>query len=134
MTIKNPEQFKEWQKRAEDDLGSAKLLLENEGFPAVVCFHAQQAVEKYFKGYLAYHDFELQKTHQLDILLKEIATKIDREFEKYKEGAMSLNDYYIESRYPGDIREDISIGEAKIALEMANEIKDFVLSKIQCLN
>lgn len=131
MSTKNPEQFKEWQERADEDFGSAKLLLEHECFPAVVCFHVHQVVEKYLKGYLAYNNFELEKTHQLDVLLEEIAIKIDEEFRKYKDEAVSLNDYYIETRYPTDLRENILIEEAKEALEKASRIRDFVLSKVK---
>jgi len=130
MGIKNPEQFKEWQKRVEEDYGSAKMLLDNDGFPSVVCFHAHQVVEKYLKGYLAYNDFELEKTYQLDGLLKEIA-KIDEEFMQFVDEAVSLNDYYIEARYPTDFREDIPLEEAKEALKKAANVRDFVLSKVE---
>jgi HEPN domain-containing protein len=130
MNDKNIEQFREWQKRAEEDFGSAKILLNNNGFPSVVCFHAHQVVEKYLKGYLAYQDKEPQKTHQLDILLEE-CVKIDESFRDCIEEAVSLNDYYIEARYPTDFREDISLKEAREALEKAEKIRDFVESKIQ---
>lgn len=129
MSDKNIEQFEEWQKRAEDDFGSATMLLSNEGFPAIICFHAQQTAEKYFKGYLAYCNRELRKTHQLDILVEECA-KIDADFNDYVEEAVSLNDYYIEARYPTDFREDISFVEAKEALGMAERVREFVKSKI----
>ncbi|HUD08550.1 MAG TPA: HEPN domain-containing protein [Candidatus Saccharimonadales bacterium] len=130
MNDKNIEQFQEWQKRAEEDFGSAKMLLDNDGFPSVVCFHAHQVIEKYLKGYLAYQDKEPQKTHQLDILLEE-CVKMDESFRGYIEEAVSLNDYYIEARYPTDFREDIPLSEAKEALEKAEKIRDAVVSKIQ---
>lgn len=130
MNDKNIEQFQEWQKRAEEDFGSAKMLLDNDGFPSVVCFHAHQVVEKYLKGYLAYQDKEPQKVHQLDSLLEECA-KIDESFKDYIEQVVSLNDYYIEARYPTDFREDISLNEAKASLEKAEKIRSFVVSKIK---
>ncbi|MDR2395752.1 MAG: HEPN domain-containing protein [Endomicrobium sp.] len=34
--------------------------------------HCQQAIEKYFKGFLIEHGWELQKTHNLKFLYKEI--------------------------------------------------------------
>ncbi|MDQ1284391.1 MAG: hypothetical protein QG620_739 [Patescibacteria group bacterium] len=132
MNTKNTEQFEEWRKRAEEDYGSAKMLLDNNGFPSVICFHAHQAVEKYLKGYLAYNDFELEKTHELDVLLKKII-KIDEGFADLMEETVSLNDYYIEARYPTDLREDISLEEAEEALEKAANVRDFVLSKIKLL-
>jgi HEPN domain-containing protein len=128
MNNKNSKQFEEWRKRADEDYGSSKMLLENDGFPSVICFHAHQVVEKYLKGYLAYNDFEPKKTHQLDMLLKEISG-IDEDFSQFVDEVISLNDYYIEARYPTDFREDISLAEAKEALEKATQIRDFVLSK-----
>ncbi|HDM74842.1 MAG TPA: HEPN domain-containing protein [Deltaproteobacteria bacterium] len=38
-----------WLKYADDDLRSAEVLLV-EGIYNMVCFHAQQAVEKFFKS------------------------------------------------------------------------------------
>jgi len=131
MGIKNPEQFREWKEKADEDLGSADLLLKNNVYPAVICYHAHQVVEKYLKGYLAYNDFEFEKIHKLDILLAEVATKIDKEFEGYKDTATSINDYYFEARYPTDFSEDISLEEAREAVEKASEFRDFVLSKVE---
>lgn len=129
MNIKNPEQFKEWQIKAEEDLGAAELLLKDNAYPAIVCYHAHQVVEKYLKGFLAYNDFEFEKTHNLDDILKDIAEKIDEEFLEYKDEAVLLTSYYFESRYP-DFREDIPMKEAEEAVEKASAIRDFVLSKV----
>jgi HEPN domain-containing protein len=130
MSIKNLEQFGEWQRKADEDFGSAELLLKNNAYPAIICFHAHQVVEKYLKGYLAYHDFEPQKTHQLDMLILKVS-KIEEDLKDYKEEAMSLNNYYIETRYPADLNEGISMKEAKTALEIADKIRKLVFSKIK---
>ena len=43
----------EWVGNAEDDLGVARELAKGRiGYPDQVCFHAQQAAEKYLKGLL----------------------------------------------------------------------------------
>ncbi len=44
----------EWFDKAEEDLGTAKLLLKEKTYPASICFHSHQAVEKYLKGFLVY--------------------------------------------------------------------------------
>lgn len=129
MSNNNLEYFKEWQKKAEEDFDSVKILLENNGIPAIICYHCQQVVEKYLKGYLVYNNVEFPKSHQLDVLLEE-AVKINEAFKDYSDEVAPLNNYYIEARYPMDIKEDISINEAKIAFEIADKIKNFVLSKI----
>ncbi len=81
---------------------------------------------------MAYNDFEFEKTHSLDTLLENIAEKIDKEFQKYKDEALLLTSYYFESRYP-DFREDISIKEAEEAIEKVTLICDLVLSKIESI-
>jgi HEPN domain-containing protein len=131
MSIKNPEQFKEWKERADEDLGSARILLKNNAFPAVICYHAHQVIEKYLKGYLAYNDFEFEKIHKLDILLADVVAKIDKDFQEYKDTASSITDYYFETRYPADFKEDISLEEAREAVEKSSEFRDFVLSKVE---
>ena len=39
--------------------------------PYSICFHCQQEVEKYLKAFLAYNGKRINKTHDLDILLRE---------------------------------------------------------------
>lgn len=129
MSNKNIEQFSEWQNRADEDLGTAHILLDKSEYPATVCFHAHQAVEKYLKGYLALNDHDPIKTHQLDILI-ELAGKYNETFAGLLEDADSLNDYYIESRYPTEKQDKISLDEAKDAIIIAEKIKSFILSII----
>lgn len=122
--------FKEWQGKAEEDFQSGRILLKHEGAPASIAFHAQQGAEKYLKGFIVFHGKSFEKTHHLDELVAE-CKKIDNSFKDFIDEAAILNDYYIEARYPLDIKEDISIEEAKVALETAGEFRDFVLSKIE---
>ena len=39
--------YKEWLTMAEKDLKSAKILFEHDADYGIVCFHCQQAIEKY---------------------------------------------------------------------------------------
>lgn len=61
----------EWIKKAEGDVGTAKREAVVKGTPNwdTVCFHAQQAVEKYLKGLLQQEGVSFTKTHDLSILL-----------------------------------------------------------------
>ncbi len=60
-----------WFKKADEDLYSAQQLLKSEGYLSisVICFHCQQAAEKYLKGFLVYRNIEFKKTHDLLYLL-----------------------------------------------------------------
>mgnify|MGYP000307964815 CR=1 FL=1 len=46
-------------------------------YTSTICFHAQQAVEKYLKAFLILHDIDFPRTHDVDYLLLE-CRKIDR--------------------------------------------------------
>ena len=49
------EKAKEWLKKAETDLKVANILI-REGIYDYSLFHSQQAVEKYLKAFLTYHN------------------------------------------------------------------------------
>ncbi len=118
-----------WIDKAEKDLLSAEHEL---SFPdavtETVCFHCQQAVEKYLKAYLVFLGLTFTKTHEIGELITKCENK-DREISTLKEEADKLTDYAIEIRYPEELVEP-TIEEAKEAFEMAKKIRDFVLYKI----
>ncbi len=130
MPSKGLIKFKEWREKAEEDFESGQILLKHNGAPASIAFHAQQGAEKYLKGFIVFHGGTFEKTHHLDKLVTE-CKKIDTFFKDFIDETAILNDYYIEARYPIDIKEDISTEEAKTALELAGNIKDFILSKVE---
>jgi HEPN domain-containing protein len=58
---------REWLFKAENDLKAAvhTLKLASECPTDIVGFHAQQCVEKYVKGLLAFLDIDVPKTHDI---------------------------------------------------------------------
>lgn len=59
-----------WVRKAENDLRNIELVLPAEDAPFdTVCFHAQQAAEKYLKALLTVHGRPFGKTHDLFQLL-----------------------------------------------------------------
>ena len=65
----------------------------------MVVFHAQQSIEKTLKAYIEEHDIFLPKTHDLIRLCKLSALNFsDEEIEIIE----TLNDLYINARYPGE--------------------------------
>jgi HEPN domain-containing protein len=57
-------------RRACEDEAAAKAMLPIEGVAdVIVCFHAQQAVEKALKAMLATHRVEFEHTHDLRVLI-----------------------------------------------------------------
>lgn len=93
-----------------------------------VCFHCQQAVEKYLKAYLVFLSITFSKTHEIGELITKCESK-DKEISVFKEEADKLTDYAIEIRYPDDWYEP-TLNEAKEAFTIARKIKEFIQNKI----
>ena len=68
-------------------------------FSSSICFHAQQAVEKFLKEFLVYHDIDFPKTHDVDFLLLECKKINDKIFDI---DLGSLTDFGVSIRYPDD--------------------------------
>src|SRR3989338_5538320 len=85
---------KNWFFRGEEDIVLIRLILkEGNSLPNLACFHAQQAAEKYLKGFLAYYDLHTRKIHDLEALVEDCA-KIDKSFGALKDSAGVLDQFY----------------------------------------
>ena len=118
-----------WVERAKSDFSSACFLADNmRPVPAeIVCFHCQQAVEKYLKAFLVYNDQEPQKTHELSELVKQCCT-FDIGFSDLDQKCKFLMPFVVRTRYPGSIDPDEN--DMKIALAYTGDIIKFTRSKI----
>jgi len=90
-----------WTRKAETDWEVAhKLAGETPPPRDVVCFHCQQAAEKYLKALLQENGLVVPRTHQLDdlivLLLPGYAT-----LARLRRKADSLTQYAVDYRYPG---------------------------------
>jgi HEPN domain-containing protein len=89
-----------WLERAESSY-KLGIIEETEGiFYEDLCFQLQQACEKSLKALLIHNDIDPPKTHSFGILLEEIKkiTQIPSEIKD----VISLNNYAVQTRYPGD--------------------------------
>jgi len=69
----------------------------------IICFHCQQAVEKYLKGYLTFQSGEAPpKTHNL-VELCTLCQEYDEAFGTLKVGCSKLTMYAVQTRYPDGI-------------------------------
>ena len=121
----------QWFNKAEADLVTVKILLKDpEHNTGIVCFHCQQAVEKYLKGYLSAKNIEFPKTHDL-ITLYDLCIKTDKDFQlldKYK--LTTLTYYSVENRYP-DEQYTPTAQETEEFTLLAKQTKEFVLKKVK---
>jgi HEPN domain-containing protein len=94
-------QVEAWVRFAEKDMLTVAEIVENSNLTNVATFHCQQAVEKYFKAFILENDKPLMKIHNLLALYGIIKEIIDFEFDE--DILATVNDIYLESRYPGEI-------------------------------
>jgi len=126
--MENKDIAEEWFRIAENDLSSAEYLQNMIPVPVeIVCYHCQQAAEKYLKGYLALKEEKLIKTHDL-IILNKTCQKYDPDFKRIEEACLILTDYGVNIRYPFPM--DINESDMHVALERTQEVKEFILVKV----
>lgn len=119
----------DWIYFAEGDLILAKLAIGEELALAGVFYHCQQSAEKALKGYLLFQKQNIRKTHDLVSLLNQ-CHEFDSEFESIRECANELNPFATVTRYPDDYYILPDASTAKICIEKAERILEFVKSKI----
>jgi HEPN domain-containing protein len=91
----------EWVKKAEDDFRVAQRLLRGRvQFPDQICFHCQQAIEKYLKAMLQEAGVPFPKTHDI-LQLIDLLIPIDRTLRRLRRGSRRLTRYAVDYRYPG---------------------------------
>ncbi|MHB8067521.1 MAG: HEPN domain-containing protein [Desulfobaccales bacterium] len=133
--MKPPEEVKrdlvrQWLARADEDLETARFLISpGRSFFATICFHCQQAAEKYFKAFLTSQQIEFPKTHDLGLLLSIIASN-DLSLASSLAEVAALNPYGVDIRYPGDSPE-ITLEDAEEAIRMADRVKEAVYSALK---
>jgi HEPN domain-containing protein len=128
---RSPEQVREefvqqWLLKAEEDLNAAKSLLPHgETFLSTVCFHSQQAVEKYLKAFLIRHQVEFRKTHDISELL-DLIGPIDANLSDSLRDTVVLTDYGVDVRYSSD-SPSVTASDAQQAVQLADKVRKAVL-------
>jgi len=87
-----------WVFFAKNDMLMAETLMERPELTGGVAFHCQQAIEKYFKGYLTEHGKKFKKIHDLLRLYSEVKSIKDWNLDEIILG--DIGDIYTETRYP----------------------------------
>jgi HEPN domain-containing protein len=128
--MKSPEKIKrelvqQWLDKAEEDFQVAQhLAAEQTSYLNTITFHSQQAVEKFIKAFLTWHQVEFPKTHDLDELLDLVAT-VDKHLSESLRKAAILTAYGVDARYPSDFPR-VTPKEAREAADLAAYVRDTV--------
>ncbi|MBI4570039.1 MAG: HEPN domain-containing protein [Planctomycetes bacterium] len=114
------ELVREWLTSAGQDLDVARYLLtQHTSWFNTICFHAQQAAEKFLKAILVHHQVEFTKTHDLKELLRLVGT-VDAPLADSLASVRVLTPYAIQARYPSEIPHcDRAVAESSVNLAAA---------------
>lgn len=128
MSVAEPEHLG-WFEKAEHDFLVIKRAQVGDDVPwDMVTFHAQQAAEKYLKGFLVYQARRPPKTHDLVELLA-ICADFDQDLSSLKPDCRELTHLGFVSRYPDEPGEPTEV-EAQRAVEIAQRVRDAVLQRV----
>jgi HEPN domain-containing protein len=120
-----------WIKKAESDLKIVEYLIDSKDAPLdALCFHCQQAIEKYLKAYLTWIDIRVKKTHDLEAILN-LCIKNSKAFERLeRDKIVELTIYSVEVRYPEEEIE-VTLENAREAYDTAKKVKDLVIKELE---
>jgi HEPN domain-containing protein len=118
-----------WIEKAENDISAAHHLAENMcPIPTeIICFHCQQAAEKYLKAFLVYNDQEPPKTHDL-VELAKLCNNFQTDFSLLIPKCEFLLPFASRTRYPG--ASNLEDEDTKRAVVFAQDIINFIKSKL----
>lgn len=121
--------YREWFAKAESDLLCVRNEVAAEETPwGLVCYHAQQAAEKYLKGFLVHHGRPYKLTHDLEVLLT-LCAEVDAALLRLEDECERLTASAAFSRYPCEIFE-ADEAEGLEMREIALRVKKAVLDSL----
>ena len=110
----------DWLRHARSDLALAAAVSPvGDVLAETLCFHAQQAAEKALKAVLINVGVEFPRTHSLRLLVDLLPPMLRTE--PMLESAVTLTDYAVTARYPGEI-ESIGQQELEQAIRLAQGV------------
>ena len=113
----------EWLNFADADFDSALILNDaHRKHNEIICYHYQQAVEKYLKAFLCYNGVIPPKIHVLETLCA-LCSDFDSSFNEMAKDCAYLSPFAVQARYPLEM--EITDINTKKSLEIAEKVKDF---------
>ena len=114
----------EWFRFADDDIDTALLLKDmRPQHYEIICYHCEQAAEKYLKGFLVSKGQMPPKTHDLTNLCN-LCSGQGNDFSNLLPQCSFLKQFSVSPRYP----QEMSITNANVeqAVKYALEVKGFI--------
>ena len=120
--------YLDWYNKAKTDLKGAQILFDAEADNSLVAFHCQQAIEKILKGFILKNTKELLEGHSLVFLIRR-AARIDEKMRDFTKDCAFVNQFYVETRYPADIPDEVDEYEVKECMQTAIEVLEYIEQK-----
>ena len=119
-----PELSRQWLEMATEDLEGARRLTD---LPHVCSFHCQQAVEKGIKALLVLREVEFARTHDIDILMRQLGDLRLTPGHIDSADLAALTRFAVDTRYPP---ETSTTREAEEALDLAEQFLEWATIQI----
>ena len=117
--------IRQWIILADMDLRTAEHIAKTMFPPPleIVCFHCQQAAEKYLKGFIEFHNETTPHIHDI-IELQKRCERYNPEFVKLEESSQVLTNYSVRPRY--DLGLDLQESDMFLSLKHAQFVKTII--------
>lgn len=112
---------REWVRKAEHDVQSARVIARGpDRLYDNICFHCQQAAEKYLKALLQETGQPIPRTHDLPMLVSLLSTAYPMALRSLRRGLDFLTQFAVDHRYPG---RDATKRQAEAALRWTDRVR-----------
>ena len=118
----------EWIEKAENDYAAVQQLLQaSDPLYDIICFHAQQSIEKYLKAWLQEANILVPRTHNLEELLDIIVQTLPT-WAHWQPDFKRITGYAVDPRYPGDSR---TAEDTQHAMHVCDEVRQAVRAHLK---
>ena len=119
----------EWVQRGEADYVTVQQLLStaNPLLHNIICFHAQQCIEKYLKAWLQEANMPVPRTHNLEELLALIVPTLP-DWSDWQPDFKIITKYAVEPRYPGD---PLTVENTQHASSICEDVRQAVRAQLK---
>lgn len=118
----------DWLHIAEKDLGRVDHLL-NVQDPEAAGFFLQQAVEKFLKAFLLSKGWQLERIHDLEVLLN-AALAHDHTLEPFRSVCQKITGFYLVERYPFIVEAGLAENDVRNSLTQVKALIDKLREEI----
>jgi len=123
-----------WVRFAERDFRAAKVLFENSDISELVCYLAQQSVEKYLKAVLAESDRSIPRTHNLGKLYQ-LTNDLLPELDSLAPDIVRISVFAVATRYPEEDDSDADFSRVvDLALATMEAVRRIVRAHLGLTN